>query len=200
MITPLALIPDLVLSSIVSRLPALTVTSHDGVFSEDDDQLTDAEKRDAQNDVFRSRNAVERVMYMHDSVYSVKPGELYFSDNDDGLQTVGTITEASGLYPPYIPIISDKTSTTLTLLTGPSHHVEVRMRRVVASDDAFVWEFPSYLAAAAQLNDGNGVIYCPATIRLDKIADRPAVCIFSSRLVIGSLVSDWSEPSAACMI
>ena len=74
--------------------------------------------------------------YMHDSVYSVKTGDLYFSDDVNGIQTVGTITEPSGLYPPYIPIISDKTSTTLTLLTGPSHHVEVRMRRVVASDKA----------------------------------------------------------------
>ena len=88
----------------------------------------------------------------------------------------------------------------LTLLTGPSHHVEIRMRRVVASDEAIVWELPSYLAASTQLDDGNGVIYCPVAIRLDKISDRPAVCIFSSRTAIGSLVSDWSEPSAACMI
>lgn len=128
---------------------------------------------------------------------------MFFSDKHcelNGIHTVATIIEATGLYPPYIPIISDKNASTLTLLTGPSHHVEIRMRRVVASDETIVWELPSYLAASTQLNDGNGVIYCPVTIRLDKISDRPAVCIFSSRTAIGSLVSDWSEPSAACMI
>lgn len=210
-ITPLATIPDPVLASVAHPL-ALVVTSHDGAFHEDDDMLTETEKRDAQNDVFRSRNSVERVMNFGDSVYSVKPGEVYFAehsleDGSDSIKTVATVADATGLYPPYIPIISNKTASSLVLLTGPMvqawrgwvPRLEVRMRRV-NDDETIVWEHPVFQAVPAQLDDGKGVIYSPVTVHLDTISARPVVCVFCARLVIGSLLSDWSEPSAACMV
>ena len=205
---PTGALVDPVLRKACASIP-LVISSHDGAFQEDDDQLTDDEKREAQNEVNHTRNASERQHQFEgdgDDFFMIKPKEKFYkiaeADGKRVVLTVQTELEATGLYVPYVPYIASKTSTSVTLHLGPSDCQEVRMRRVVWDDDdqaAAEWSDPLVGSSRLRkLDDVQKVDY--HAMRIDGLTDA-GVYEFSARAVLkGKEASPWSDASAAVLL
>lgn len=212
MIDPLSITdPSLVtvLRTYISQSEPLMISSHDNAFHDDEDIMTDDEKRDAQNEVNRARNASDRLFCLSDEdEFFVKPLEAYYRI----LRTdpVGIVTSDSpldgGIYPPYIPIVYSKVAPNLIILhLGPTNMQQIRIRYMNGTTPE-AWSDPIDTNPLPQVTGPNispKCCYHPFHLTRAMFDQRGGTHVVSARAVhLGNptLYSDWSEPSAPFFI
>jgi hypothetical protein len=211
-IDPLA-IADPILNALVRKRASdgqpLVISSHDSAFHDDDETLSEEEKRDAQNEVNKARNAVDRVFKFDDGrEFYVKPMEKYYaltlSDTNEPTR-VGIVTVASpehgGIYPPYIPIVASSDAGSILFYLGPTNASQVRFRHVSELPDS--WSDP-ITADCPHLSQETGPHISP---KCSYYALRVPLTVFKTRGVYfasaravymdnPTLYSEWSDASA----